>query len=70
MSIMKLAAYLKQVDLTYAQFAKKAGLNIKNPEVVLSRYARGKRLPRKARALQIIAACEGQVTLEELYGNG
>ena len=66
---MKLSAYLKDTGMTYAQFAKKIGMPGRNPTITLSRYANRQRLPRKDRAMLIVNACEGKVTLDDLYGH-
>lgn len=65
---MKLSAYLKEVGLTYRQFADIIGMNNKGAPVTLSRYSKGARSPRKERAKAIVEATGGKVTINDLYG--
>lgn len=65
---MTLSDYLKHKNLTYAAFAKLAGIEGKNPAMNVYRYASGKRLPRPEMADRIVKASNRQIKLSDIYG--
>jgi transcriptional regulator with XRE-family HTH domain len=58
---MNLASYLREIGMTYAQFADVTGFDVSQ----LNRWARGERQPSLDQAKRIRDATEGQVSYED-----
>lgn len=58
---MKLATYLAAHEITYAAFAETIGVSV----FAVSKYARGKRVPRASIMARIKAASAGAVTADD-----
>ncbi len=55
---MKLAQFIKDTNLTHAEFARRIGVS----QVAVTRYVRGERVPRPAEMRSIVRETDGQVT--------
>jgi hypothetical protein len=59
-----LATYLQDRGISEARFAEMIGVS----QAAVNRYIAGKRRPRRAVVLRIMAATQGAVTANDLYG--
>ena len=67
---MKLADYLIEKKLSFAEFARMLGMESTSAALNVSRYANGKRRPRPAIADKIVAVTKGRVKHKDLYSAG
>ena len=67
---MKLADYLIEKKLSFAEFARMLGMESTSAALNVSRYANGKRRPRPAIADKIVAVTKGRVKHKDLYSVG
>ena len=64
---MKLADYLKEKNISHAEFAHMLGMASTSAALNVSRYVHGKRRPRPVIADKIVAVTKGRVKHKDLY---
>ena len=65
--VMKLAAFIEEVGLSPAEFARSIGVNERES---IRRYLRGERIPTPRVMRRIIAATEGRVSPTDFFQTG